>query len=103
LVKYPDHQQEIQSLDVFAKDGNVIASGSNDATVRIWDVRMKQPCIRIFDKVQSGISAVRFMPTNVNTLAIGRDDSGINLIDLRTLGKVAEYQEENNLDSVSCL
>ena len=103
LVKYSDHQFEIQSLDVFNRDGNIIASGANDAAVRIWDIRMKQPCIRIFDKNKCGISAVRFMPTNINTLAIGRDDSRINLIDLRTLGMVAKYKEESNLDSVSSL
>ena len=62
LVKYSDHQFELQSLDVFNRDGNVIASGANDATVRIWDIRMKNPCIRVFDKNQCGISAVKFMP-----------------------------------------
>ena len=50
LVKYSDHTFEVQSLDVFARDGNILASGANDAAVRIWDIRMKQPCLRIFDK-----------------------------------------------------
>jgi len=90
-------------LDVFNRDGNVIASGANDATVRIWDIRMKNPCIRVFDKNQCGISAVKFMPDNINTLAIGRDDSSINLIDLRTLGKIGKYKEKGNIDSISGL
>jgi hypothetical protein len=33
------------------------------------------------------------MPDCINTLAIGRDDSSINLIDLRTLGKIGTYRE----------
>lgn len=43
------------------------------------------------------------MPDNVNTLAIGRDDSSINLLDLRTLGKIGKYKEKMNIDSISCL
>jgi WD40 repeat protein len=41
LVKYSDHQFELQSIDVFSRDGNIVATGANDATVRIWDIRMK--------------------------------------------------------------
>lgn len=62
LVKYSEHYNEISCLDVFNRDGNVFASGSTDAAVRIWDIRMRQPCIRVFDKNKCGISAVRFMP-----------------------------------------
>jgi WD40 repeat protein len=90
-------------LDVFNGDGNVIATGSNDATVRIWDIRMKQPCVRVFDKNPCGISSVKFMPNNINTLAVGRDDSSINLIDLRTLGKLGKYKEKQSIDSISGL
>lgn len=41
------------------------------------------------------------MPENVNTLAVGRDDSSIILIDLRTLGKIGKFKEQNNIDSIS--
>ena len=101
LVKYTDHTYEVQCLDVFNRDGNIIASGANDAAVRIWDIRMKQPCLRVFDKNQCGISTIRFMPDNVNTLAVGRDDSSIIMIDLRTLGKIGKYKEKTSIDSVS--
>lgn len=49
------------ALDVFNLDGNIIATGSNDATTRVWDIRMKNACFRIFEKNQCGISAVKFM------------------------------------------
>lgn len=64
---------------------------------------MKQPCLRIFDKNPCGISAIKFMPDCVNTLAVGRDDSTINLIDLRTLGKIGKYKETNNIDSINSM
>ena len=79
---------------MFNLDGNIIASGSNDATTRVWDIRMKTPCIRIFEKNKCGVSAVKFMPDCVNTLAIGFDDSSIKLHDLRAIGKVGKYEEE---------
>lgn len=43
------------------------------------------------------------MPDNVNSIAIGRDDSSINLIDLRTLGRIGKYKEKNNIDGISCM
>jgi WD40 repeat protein len=75
-------------------DGNILASGSNDATTRVWDIRMKNPCIRIFEKNKCGISAVKFMTDSVNTIAIGCDDSSIKLYDLRAIGKVGKLKED---------
>lgn len=40
---------------------------------------------------------------SINSLAIGLDDSSINLIDLRTLGRVGKYKEKNGVDGISCL
>lgn len=77
-----------------------MASGSNDATTRVFDIRMKQACIRIFEKNKCGVSSVKFMPECVNTLAIGFDDSSIKLHDLRALGKVGKYEEEQGFESV---
>ena len=58
---------------------------------------MKVPCIRVFDKNKCGISSVKFMPDNINSIAIGRDDSSIGLVDLRTLAKVGSYKEKSNI------
>lgn len=43
------------------------------------------------------------MPDNVNTLAIGRDDSCINLMDLRVLGKIGKFKENSSIDAITCL
>jgi WD40 repeat protein len=64
---------------------------------------MKVPCIRVFDKNKCGISSVKFMPDNINSIAIGRDDSSIGLVDLRTLAKVGSYKEKSNISGISCL
>lgn len=85
---------------MFNLDGNIIATGSNDATTRLWDIRMKNACFRVFEKNQCGISAVKFMTDCVNTLAVGCDDSSIKLYDLRAVGKVGKYKEEQGFESV---
>ena len=34
------------------------------------------------------------MPDNINTLAIGCDDSSIKIFDLRAIGKIGKLEEE---------
>lgn len=77
VTKYNEHQNEVLALDVFGMDGNVFVSGSSDLTFRIWDVRMKTSAFRVFEKNPCGISNVRFMPENVNTIAVGYEDASV--------------------------
>mmetsp|Transcript_17352 Transcript_17352/g.12404 ORF Transcript_17352/g.12404 Transcript_17352/m.12404 type:complete len:253 (-) Transcript_17352:11-769(-) len=103
LVKYRDHSSEILTLDVFQLDGNILATGSNDCTGRVWDIRMKNACIRVFDIKKSGVSSVKFMPENVNTIAFGCEDSLIKIYDLRAIGKVGKLKETSEFKNVSSM
>ena len=49
LVKYNDHQGSVDTLDIFNGDGNVIVSGSQDTNIIVYDIRMKQACLRVYD------------------------------------------------------
>jgi len=80
-------------------DGNVFASGSSDLTFKIWDIRQKRSCFRSFEKNKCGISAIRFMPENINTLAVGYEDATIKIWDLRAIGKVGKLND-NCFESV---
>lgn len=71
-------------------DGNVFASGSADLTFRLWDIRMKSAVFRLFEKNKCGVSSIRFMPENVNTLAVGYEDASIRVWDLRALWPLAK-------------
>ncbi len=70
--QFVDHESEVACLDVCEEDGNIIASGSGDTTVRVWDIRVKEPCCRIFDESKHLINSVKFMP--------GRFVKGNNLV-----------------------
>ena len=70
---YNDHTVGVTTLDVFKMDGNVFASGSNDLTFRVWDIRMRNACFHKSVEGESGVSVVKFMPENINTLAVGNN------------------------------
>jgi WD40 repeat protein len=89
-MKYKGHDNEVLTLDVFSMDGNVFATGSSDLSFRVWDIRTKKPCFRVFDKNSNGVSQIKFMPENINTLAVGYEDGSIKLWDLRAAGKVGK-------------
>lgn len=88
------------ALDVFEMDGNIFVSGSSDLTFRVWDIRMKRPCFRVFAENKNHVSAIKFMPENINTIAVGYDDASIRLWDLRALGKISKMTEKNAFESV---
>jgi len=81
-------------------DGNIFVSGSSDLTFRVWDIRMKKAAFRAFEKSKCGVNAVRFMPDNINTIAVGYEDSSIKIWDLRTLSKIAKLSDEKCFESV---
>lgn len=91
---YNDHTVGVTTLDVFKMDGNVFVSGSNDLTFRVWDIRMKNACFRKSVEGESGVSVVKFMPENINTIAVG-NNSEIGIWDLRALGKVCNLVDNN--------
>ena len=97
---FDGHSAGITSLDVFDLDGNIFASGSSDLSFRVWDIRMKNACIRQFSEKDSHISVVKFMPENVNTLAVG-NNSEVKIWDLRALGAVSVLAEpDENYEEV---
>jgi len=91
---YNDHTVGVTTLDVFKMDGNVFCSGSIDLTFRVWDIRMKNACFRKSVEGESGVTVVKFMPENINTLAVG-NNSEIGIWDLRALGKVCNLVDNN--------
>ena len=104
IERYDDHQSEVVALDVFKMDGNVFVSGSTDLTFRLWDIRQKKACFRKFMENDCGVSSVKFMQENINTIAVGYENSSIEIWDLRALGKVGKLDEtDEKYESVQSL
>jgi WD40 repeat protein len=75
------HSGYVKSL-CFSPDKTTIASGSNDNTVKIWDISTRKNIITLKGHTQ-GVKSVCFSPSG-NTLASGSDDNTIKLWNVAT-------------------
>jgi centriolar protein POC1 len=82
------HLNWVRSCE-FSPDGRLVVSGSDDKTVRIWDVRSKQ-CVRTFDDQTGMVNAVKFHPDGT-CIASSGTDSAIQIHDLRTNQLMQHY------------
>ena len=75
------HTSVVTSVS-FSPDGNTLASGSGDNTVRLWDANTGSP-LRTLTGHTSWVSSVSFSPDG-NTLASGSWDNTVRLWDATT-------------------
>jgi WD40 repeat protein len=81
------HRDWIRSV-AFSANGRLLASGSDDSTVRIWDVETGE--MQHVLEVERGwvysvaLSAVPVGPSRIRVVAAGSDDSSVTLWDLDT-------------------
>ena len=75
------HTEGISSLD-FNRDGSILASGSYDRTIRLWNVDTGD-LRKILEGHTDGVQHVAFSPTGL-ILASASDDGTIRLWDIKT-------------------
>jgi WD40 repeat protein len=73
------HDDKVHSV-AFSPDGHLLASGSGDRTVKIWDASTGT-CIRTFEGHSGSVYAIAFSPDG-RLLASGGDDNSLRLWDL---------------------
>ena len=87
------HERWVLSLS-FSPDGNRLASGGDDQTLRVWNLHTtnSQSTLRRFD---SAVTAVAFHPGG-KSIAVGTHDGHLELCDAKTgnpLRKFAGHDE----------
>lgn len=77
---FTGHDQDIYSLD-FAKNGRLIASGSGDRTVRLWDIESAQQVLQL--AIEDGVTTVAISP-DTQFVAAGSLDKSVRVWDTST-------------------
>ena len=85
------HRDDVLAV-AFSPDGNTLASGSRDRTIRLWDTETGQHKLTL-DEHTSGVTCLSFSPDG-NTLASGSWDHTIRLWDAKT-GQPLQTLEEH--------
>ena len=75
------HENEVFSV-AFSPDGQTLASGSGDNTIRLWDLRQPAAAPTVLRGHENWVYSVAFSPDG-QTLASGSGDNTIRLWDLR--------------------
>ena len=81
LAPAPWHVGDVNAV-AFSTNGQHIATGSNDGTLRLWDVDTGQ-CLRALTGHESGLTSVTFSPDGLH-IASGSHDHTLRLWDVDT-------------------
>lgn len=95
--QFTGHDQDIYSLD-FARNGRIIASGSGDRSVRLWDLEANQQILNLH--IEDGVTTVAISPDN-RFVAAGSLDKSVRVWDITSGLLVVRLDGENgHTDSV---
>ncbi|CAE6469540.1 unnamed protein product, partial [Rhizoctonia solani] len=82
MIVQEGHTDSVNSV-AFSPDGKSVASGSDDSTVRMWDVHSSSPIGEPLRGHSSWINSVSYSPLG-NLIASGSGDRTIRLWDINT-------------------
>lgn len=92
------HKDAVMSLSWNIVQGEYLASGSADSTVKVWDIESAHCACTLqhhTDKVQS----VAFHPSNAETLLTGSFDKTVHVVDVRQQASVLQWAVDTDVES----
>jgi len=96
LMDLVDHESEVKSVAIDSS-GQVAASGAEDGTILLWDLRAKQS-IRSLEGITDRVTALEFLPDRSGVIACSKDGSIKHF--LTSGAEVCEIQAN---ESLSCM
>ncbi|KAH7642477.1 will die slowly-like protein [Dermatophagoides farinae] len=82
LNLFQEHEKRCWSVDFNKIDSNIVASGSDDCTVKLWSTNMELSIATL--NTTANICSVKFNPKNLYYLAFASADHNVYYYDLRT-------------------
>jgi WD40 repeat protein len=86
LSQYEEHEKRAWSVDFCKTKPKMLASGSDDLKVKIWDVDVPRQSVATVTS-KANVCCVKFNPESANYIAFGSADHHIHYYDLRHLKK----------------
>ncbi|KAG1152364.1 hypothetical protein G6F37_000224 [Rhizopus arrhizus] len=81
MSSFVEHRKRAWSVDTSPRNPNLLASGSDDTTVKVWSLNSQRSLFTFQHK--GNICCAKFAPNNSNYLAVGSADHQILCYDLR--------------------
>jgi histone-binding protein RBBP4 len=108
-MQFVGHTEDGYGLSWNPKQEGVLASASNDKTVRVWNIKdgfskasaLKYPSERTLTHHSAAVNDFEFHPRDPNILASVSDDRTLQIIDLRD--KTPAMRIQAHAQSVNCL
>jgi E3 ubiquitin-protein ligase RFWD2 len=81
IVKLDEHEKRVWCVDFSPSEPTRLASGSDDAKVKIWSTNARNAVMTIDSK--ANVCSVKFNPGNSDYIAFGSADHNVHYYDLR--------------------
>ncbi|KAN0044562.1 hypothetical protein ACTA71_006080 [Dictyostelium dimigraforme] len=98
--KEGSHKDSVMSLSWNSQQRNVLASGSSDNTVKVWDITTQQ-CLNTFTHHKDKISNLQWNSQEKTALLIGSHDKHVSILDVRAPDSAYKWSVKGEVESLS--
>jgi WD40 repeat protein len=88
------HSESIRTISWNPSSAELIASASDDGTIKVWDIRVNKDPLCVLQGHLNGVSCLSWHPKNVDVLVSGSLDRTVRLWNLRVSPHYQIYQHD---------